>query len=129
MKKGTYYVGDPCYIFEKSWPEVLNKTGYFSDGEHKLFGKTVFGGGTAYGDGSYRDNFGRSYAVDAGLLAIVPISLLNHDKKMTRKQVEKDDSMHIIDMKEDFTCEVNNGVFRFGNIVINTRDTEDDEDV
>lgn len=128
MKKGFYYVGDPCYIFEKSWREVLDKTNYFEDGEHTLFGKTVFGGGTAYGDGSYKDNFGRKYAVDAGLLAIIPVSLIEIDKKLTRKEIEKDESMHIVKMENDFTCEVYYGIFRFGDIVINTKDEDEEDD-
>jgi len=34
--------------------------------------------------------------------------------------------MHIVEMKEDFTCDVNNGVFRFGDIVIDTLHLDDD---
>lgn len=126
MKSGKYYIGDPCYIFEKLWVDVLKTTNFFTDGEHNLFGKTVFGGATAYGDGSYKDNYGRNYDVDSGLLAIIPAALIAKDKKVTRKQVDKEDGMHIVEMKEDFTCDVNNGVFRFGDIVIDTLHLDDD---
>ena len=63
LKKGKYYVGDPCYIFGKSWDKVLNDTDYFDNGEIvKVFSKDCIVGGTAYGDGIYTDNFGREYA-------------------------------------------------------------------
>lgn len=127
MKKGKYYIGDPCYIFDASWDDILNQTNYFSDGECTIKGKICVGGGTSYGDGCYYDNEGRKYYVDAGLIAILPISLLKIDNEITISEIEKSEGMHIIDFKEDFTAECENGKFRFGNIKINT-DDEDDED-
>ena len=122
MKAGLYYVGDPCYAFDESWHKILEDTKYLEDGEHKIFGKTIFAGHTAYGDGEYKDNFGRKYAVDAGLLAIMPVSLINIDKKVSRKEIEKSKVMHIVIMDKDFDCEmVGDGVFRFGDIKIDTK--------
>ena len=121
LKKGTYYVGDPCYIFSKSWSEVLNSTYYFNDNEIvKIFGKDCIAGGTAYGDGTYFDNFGRKYWVDAGLIGVLPISLINKDKKVTLKKVKESDGMHIIEFSEDFEVSISGGIFNFGNVVINT---------
>ena len=59
MPAGTYYIGDPCYIFEKSWDKVLNETNYLQN--DTLFGKPVCIDSTAYGDGLYTDNFGQDY--------------------------------------------------------------------
>ena len=126
MKSGKYYVGDPCYIFGKSWHEVLEKTSYFEDGEGTLYGLAYSGGSTAYGDGCYRDNEGRSYAVDAGLLACMPVALLKHDGKYTIKSIAKEKEMHVIEFPADFECSVKDGVFKFGHITINTRN-EDEE--
>lgn len=122
MKKGEYYIGDPCYVFDKSWDKVLEETNMFADGEHTLLGETVFGGGTAHGDGYYFDNYGRGYGVDAGLIAIIPASLLDKDKKIDRKRMKKNCGYaHMVEMKEDFLCFLKNGVFRFGDITINTK--------
>ena len=86
LKKGKYYVGDPCYIFGKSWDKVLNDTDYFDNGEIvKVFSKDCIVGGTAYGDGIYTDNFGREYNVDAGLIGVLPVSLISIDKIYTIK--------------------------------------------
>lgn len=125
FKKGKYYIGDPCYVFEKSWSDVLHKTDYFR--ENKLFGKTICGGGTVHGDGIYQDGEARDYGVDAGLIAILPISLLKIDNKETVESVNKSDLMHIIHFKEDFEAWCENGKFQFGHIEIDT-DPEDEED-
>lgn len=136
LKKGKYYIGDPCYVFDKSWERVLQETSYFEDPADDdslftIFGKKMVCGGTAYGDGEYLDNFGRKYAVDAGLIACMPVSLLKIDNKITVKQAEKDELLHIVFMEHDFECSVSNGIFQFGNIIINTEDQDDfdrDED-
>jgi len=128
LKKGKYYIGDPCYVFGNSWSDVLNETHFFNDEQCKIKGKTVVGGGTAYGDGTYEDNKGRKYWVDAGLIAILPISLLKIDNKKTIKEIEESEGMHIVNFKEDFTAECANGKYRFGDIEINTAEDEEDED-
>lgn len=125
MTKGKYYIGDPCYIFEESWMDVLNETHFFRD--DKLKGKDICGGGTAYGDGSYYDNQGREYAVDAGIIAILPVSMLKIDNKETLKSVRASEYMHILEFKKDFECSAEDGIFTFGDIVINTKDEECDE--
>jgi hypothetical protein len=129
LKKGKYYVGDPCYIFGKSWSEVLEKTDYFNSGEIQLlFGKKCIAGGTAYGDGTYKDNYGREYWVDAGLIGIMPVSLLSIDKEYNVLKINKEKGMHIVEFNEDFEVSIDNGVFKFGDIIINTKDDEDNED-
>ncbi len=130
LKKGKYYVGDPCYIFGKSWDKVLNDTDYFDNGEIvKVFSKDCIVGGTAYGDGIYTDNFGREYNVDAGLIGVLPVSLISIDKIYTIKQIEKHKGMHIIDFKEAFEVSISGGIFEFGDIKIDTtNDSEDDNE-
>ena len=126
MKAGIYYIGDPCYLFDQSWQKILNETNYLEDGKHIIFRETVFCGSTAYGDGCYKDNLGRGYGVDAGLIGILPVSLLDIDKKVSQEEVKNSDYMHIVEMKEDFDCNVHEGIFRFGDIKINTRDDSDE---
>lgn len=131
LEKGTYYIGDPCYVFNESWENVLHETQHFNEAnDHVLInGYKVVGGSTAYGDGKYFDNTGKSYYVDAGLIAILPVALLSIDNKTSIEEVEKSDGMHIVTFENDFTAETDNGVFYFGYIVIDTKGTdEDDED-
>lgn len=127
LPKGKYYVGDPCYIFNKSWDEIC--TMLFDEGSNlltELYKKPVFIDSTAYGDGIYYDQFSRKYYVDAGLIGCLPISLLRKDSKQTISSVQKHEGMHIIDFKEDFEVSCYNGVFQFGEIIIDT--SYDDED-
>jgi hypothetical protein len=95
MKGGKYYVGDPCYIFDEHWVEILDQTNFLEDGHHTIFGERIFAGGTAYGDGSYSDQYGRHYWVDAGLLAVVPVSLLKIDNKKIEDQIN-DSNLYFI---------------------------------
>lgn len=129
LKKGKYYVGDPCYIFNKSWNKVLDDTNYFKNNEIvKVFGKECIVGSTAYGDGTYTDNYGRDYNVDSGLIGVLPVSLISEDKKYTLKQIENHKGMHIIEFKEDFEVSISVGVFVFGAIIIDTTNDNSDED-
>ncbi len=127
LKKGLYYVGDPCYIFDKSWDLVLEETNYFENTENLLFGEKFAGGGTAHGDGSYFDNLGNEYYVDAGLIACLPVSLLEIDKVYTIEDIQKGEGFHIIKFKEDFEVYCDSGYFEFGHIFIETDYHDDNE--
>ena len=75
MKSGTYYVGDLCYVLHERWDEVCSLIidGHRCvDGEFNLKDGTRFAiYGTAYGDGNYFDQNGKSYDVDAGSIGCV----------------------------------------------------------
>ena len=123
MKAGKYYIGDPCYIFDKSWMKILEKTNFFHpEGYFTLFERKCFIGNTAYGDGTYVDNFNRKYAVDAGLLSILPTFLIKIDNKVSRLQIKNSGYMHIVKMEKGFECSVRAGLFKFGPIRIDTRE-------
>lgn len=75
MEPGRYYIGDLCYYFESEWDEVCSLT---IKGDECLEGEFVLSDGrrfamysTAYGDGSYEDQTGRVYHVDAGSIGCV----------------------------------------------------------
>jgi hypothetical protein len=123
MAKGTYYIGDPGYVFDKSWTKVLDLTDDFekNDGVFTIDGETGYAGSTAYGDGTYIDNHRRRYFVDSGLLSILPVSFLDIDEVFTRESVKKFRGAHLITFKEDFVCDIDDGVFTFGDIVIDTK--------
>lgn len=119
---GKYWVGDPCYaVSEDAWLELLEATSYFddNDGVYYYNGKKSFAANTAYGDGTYADNFGNSYGVDAGLLGIIPLEACDGDSMYGGK---------VIEFKEDFYASCpKKGLFVFGNLRINTRDEDDDD--
>jgi len=79
MRPGTYYVGDLCYVMHPQWREVCNlmfATGDNSvlDGEFNLANGVRFAlHSTAYGDGTYQDQEGRDYPVDAGLIGCIRV--------------------------------------------------------
>jgi hypothetical protein len=78
--------------------------------------------GTKYGDGTYLDNMGREYGVDAGIIGLVPYELF--------KAVggELMDRMHyVVEFKASAMCTDNDGDMRFGKYHINTQGYADDE--
>lgn len=124
LKAGTYYIGDPSYVARNNrWLSFLNDVEYFSDNIHTIKGFRLAGGGTAYGDGTYKDQEGREYPVDTGLLSCIPMEyLLKHGKK------PKSGDGQVVEFEEDFAVEVSGGIFRFGHILIDTKNDEEEED-
>ncbi len=125
FKPGWYYIGDPCYAVKNTnWMPLLEKSNYFDcpsqenpDGKNQWYGEyneqPMFAAGTACGDGCYTDQAGREYGVDAGLIGIIPIGAADGD------------SMHggeIIEFETDFEVSAEDGYFKFGHVVIETRD-------
>jgi hypothetical protein len=101
--------------------KLLEDTNYFQNENQSYKGYQIFADGTAHGDGSYTDNYNRVYHVDAGIIGIMPVEAIESDGK----------GGNIIEFKEDFrVTTIKRGVFKFGNIVIDTTewDDEDDED-
>ena len=76
MPAGEYYIGDLCYVMtDEEWDEFCSITidgMKCIDGEFSLKdGRRFATYGTAYGDGVYHDQYGHSYAVDAGLIGCI----------------------------------------------------------
>ena len=92
LPAGLYYVGDLCYIInDKLWSELLDDTGYFgmkdpytdegvepedNDGYFTFRSFQFFASGTAHGDGTYKDEQGKKYAVDSGTIGAFPLECL-----------------------------------------------------
>lgn len=127
LKAGTYYIGDPCYIFDGSWMDILNQTDYLNDCSKPLFDRDFFAHSTAFGDGEFYDNNHYSYSVDAGLIACLPIEFVEIDNKVIGDE-EIQQYGNIVIFPEDFVCSYNNGIFNFGDkIIINTSYESDDD--
>jgi len=128
LKAGTYYVGDPCYVFGENWSKVIKSENFCNSNETtKIFGFDCFTASTG-GDGTLDDNFGRSYSIDSGTFSVIPIELLNVDKKQTIEKIHVKNNMHIIDFKHDFNVCDDDGVFLIDNITINYGNYDDCDD-
>lgn len=76
MPAGRYYIGDLCYYFQDDeWTEVCEltiKDNECIEGEFEMRdGRRFAMYGTAFGDGTYKDQIGRSYCVDSGTIGCV----------------------------------------------------------
>ncbi len=86
---GEYILGDPCYtVPDDAWSRLLDSCGCFDDATPvgTVLGYQVLAFGTAHGDGIYEGSDGYEYAVDAGLIGLVPASMpgiTNHDDDTT----------------------------------------------
>lgn len=126
MKAGKYWVGDLCYVMHADWKEVCSivpdahnsKNNEFSlaDGTKFTFKYT------AYGDGTYYDESGKNYPVDAGLIGCILVSdIKEHDWNSL-------DGGHVIDFEEDFEAKYHKGTISFGDKVAIDTDPEDEDD-
>lgn len=77
-----FYIGDICYVLHDTvyygfWGDQMD----FQMGIHQVPGTpwSFAVGKTAYGDGSYEDNRGNTYPVDAGIIGLVPLELVGKD--------------------------------------------------
>ena len=124
-----YYIGDLCYVMNDEWDEVCdlffppNSVGV-ADGEFQLAdGRKFFSLSTMYGDGTYRDNFGRSYSVDAGLIGAIKVDDIrdpDFEKVVARgcaHIVEFSSELQDFDVSSD-----DDGTLRFGPVLIETGD-------
>jgi len=115
LKKGKYYIGDPCYVIggnDEEREKLLQETNNFENDIQFYKGYPILIGNTADGDGIFKDNKGEVYGVDSGSIGIIPIVAIDH--KFERLYC------HVITFKEDFVAEIEDGLFKFGNRIIKT---------
>jgi hypothetical protein len=133
MQAGTYYVGDLCYVLHDEWDEVCDLTikgNQCLDGEFTLKdGRRFATYGTAWGDGVYKDNHGKHYSVDAGLIGC--ILLKDVDQANSGNSI---DGGQVVEFPYDFSTQGGrgdrdwDGVIRFGSIRIETDPDSDWDD-
>lgn len=134
MQAGKYYVGDLCYVMtDTEWDEVCSLTIDYKnnkclDGEFNLKdGRRFATYGTAWGDGSYEDQYGNEYGVDAGLIGCIRVEDIHPDK-----QSGLDELGALFTFKTDFSTEGGradkgrdwDGVIRIDNVRIETSPQE-----
>ena len=116
---GEYWLGDPCYsVPDDLWDDLLVSADYFRKPVGTVNDHMVLAFRTAYGDGTYTDQDGNEYPVDAGLIGLTPVALVSDEPFGSRKVVFKHDTL----------CMGDDGVMWFGHTKINTRDFDDDEE-
>jgi hypothetical protein len=126
---GIYVIGDPCYaVPDKDWDGLLQSCNYFespigyvNDGAQKF---PVLAFSTKWGDGCYPGSDGNEYPVDAGLLGLVPVeiveALVDHDGDYDGVIVKFD--------KPTLCVNDGSGNLKFGHINIDTDPAEEEED-
>lgn len=129
LPAGKYYIGDLCYVYNNNhprerelWDQVCNDMDF--DDRYCVVDTTVDGvrmvyASTAYGDGSYEDNKGNSYCVDAGIIGIMSADICNKDYFESPKSAWGDLG-HFHEFKEDFEVVIELCSFKFGDIFIDT---------
>jgi len=119
LPPGTYYIGDLCYPLGNSWiyKQAWDDSGYDTPVFFRSKDGCVVIDRTAHGDGSYSDNGNRSYYVDAGVLSIVSIELIqNHlaSLSMPHRYTIKNltGGGHVFTFKNEVKINFGQGVFR-----------------
>lgn len=112
------------------WPLFLGRplleSSDFFDGSPvgQANGTQVLAFGTAWGDGTYNDQHGNSYPVDAGLIGLTPIALAQqHPDFSTLERLGR-----IVDFESPTTCTKEAGVLTFGKYAIDTDESDTDHD-
>lgn len=121
LPAGKYYVGDLGYVMHPQWDEFCMITcgGNEEDGVFALENGVKFASfSTKYGDGTYEDQFGNKYSVDAGLIGCILVSDINDNSN------NGFEGGQIIDFEKDFEVSSEDGIIDIGHISINTNGTE-----
>jgi hypothetical protein len=130
VQAGTYVLGDPCYaVPNEYWDDLLRSCNFFldspigqvttKDGDEYR----VLGFGTMWGDGVYLDQRGAQYPVDAGLIGLVPVGLVDIEEV-------KAQGLHLVVFDKPVICsrDPETGVLTFGSYRIETNPVEDEDE-
>ena len=127
MKSGQYYIGDLCYVLDDRWDEFCSLTivgDRVLDGEFNLRDGTRFATFTTrWGDGCYRDQQGREYGVDAGLIGCVAV------EDIAATELANIKNGHIVEFVQPFSTWSAGGEIRFGTVLIDTDPAEAEEEL
>ena len=123
---GTYYVGDPCYVFNNtgkndSWSKIIELSDCFDIPYFEYKDKLIIAFGTKSGDGVYN-----GFSVDSGLIGIVDIGLIEEGSAFFNESFDR--QKHLVTFDKPFDFEWDNGDFHIGQqISIYTNDDFDDQ--
>ena len=127
MQSGTYYIGDLCYVMHDRWDEfcALTCSGHrVLDGEFNLKDGTRFATFTTqWGDGTYRDELGNEYPVDAGLIGCIRVEDIAPEELVNIKDGR------VVEFVKDFTTFSAGGVISIGTVSIDTDPADVEEEL
>lgn len=130
VKAGTYYIGDLCYVIndDSMWRKMgdaMFPGGIVKDGLIDVEGYQMISFSTMYGDGTYTDNHGNEYPVDACMIGLISVQDI---EKINGGPVDMEFG-NVATFEKDFICKSSNGELYFGQYVIDTGyDDEEDEE-
>jgi hypothetical protein len=124
LAAGLYWVGDPCYVVpDQHWLPWLEDAWEGADGNRvvimdgRVEGRRIVASGTAHGDGSYFDQFGREYPVDAGLIGAVHAAFWPEHAAKKAEHL----GMHLVEFDRPFTVSFDeDGTIHVGHLRIPT---------
>jgi hypothetical protein len=124
LAAGIYYIGDLCYVLSNRWDEFCDltidgnncKEGAFTMADGTQF--VTFG--TAYGDGTYLDQEGNEYPVDAGLIGCVLADKVDSDARLSLGKVHT--------FENDVWAYSDGTVLTFGHVSIDTDPSFEEEE-
>lgn len=131
MPSGLYYLGDLCYAItdDELWGKMCDEhfTGDFNGKFKTAENLTVWNCSTYCGDGCFEDQDGYFYPVDSGSLGAILIDdnyrdLLRYERVSPLQSLEDDELGRLFYFDKDFEVSYDDGIFYFGNIVINTKE-------
>jgi len=132
MPAGKYYIGDLCYVMtDEEWGQVCALTapkmgtwGKSTQGEFELAdGRRFACYDTKWGDGTYYDELGHSYSVDAGIIGCILLEDIKANKYDNLLDLGA-----IVEFDEPFVTSEHTGLIQFGYIIIETNPTYEDEE-
>ena len=134
MPAGKYYVGDLCYVMHDAWDECCDlffppgdNIGRGRDGEFVLKdGRRFASFGTAWGDGTYVSNINTEHSVDSGSIGCILLSDIR-DAQYPLERLQELGA--IIDFEAPFEVEADQGLLKFGPVLIETAPDYEDEDL
>lgn len=112
---GKYFLGDPCYaVPDDYWDDLLDSCDFFNTTPVGVVnGNQVLSFNTAYGDGTYEDQYGNEYPVDAGMIGLTPAAFVDGDPVKARLG-------QWVEFNCPTICYSADGVLTFGKFNINT---------
>lgn len=109
---GTYYVGDLCYALEDNVYDNVFGGEVYAGGLYQKGDSFFLVDNTSAGDGTYTDDTGRKYLVDAGIIGICSYDLID-EKKMRKNENNTIHGGQIITFKNPFHINFSDGKFNF----------------
>ena len=77
LESGKYYLGDPSNVLsEKIYIGILENIYQFKNGKLNINGTHIIMHSTHSGDGNFIDTKNRKYNIESGLIALIPIELI-----------------------------------------------------